>query len=171
MNEFGNNIEINNKNYNYRIINIHNLSMFLEVNKLKLSFEAIIKEHKHDYTINKLIEDGKKTKKNTKIFILYYNNLVTHIERFVYAQNRKSMYLDFIHTHSNYRKMGIGNTSLYYLLKNTKKYFKIYELKVRKGNEDAIKLYIKHNFKIISSTFQKNENDLIEILIMKLIIK
>lgn len=47
MNEFGNNIEINNKNYNYRIINIHNLSMFLEVNKLKLSFEAIIKKHKN----------------------------------------------------------------------------------------------------------------------------
>ena len=171
MNEFSNNIEINNKNYNYRIINIHNLSMFLEVNKLKLSFEEIIKEHKNEYTINKLIEDGKKTKKNTKIFILYYNNLVIHIERFVFSNNSKGMYLDFIHTHSNYRKMGIGNASLYYLLKNTKKYFKVYELKVRKDNEGAIELYKKNNFKIISSTFQKNENGSIEILIMKLIIK
>ena len=171
MNDIINNIEINNVDYKYKIVNITNLSNFLLINKLIDSFELIIKEHKNDYTIQKLIEDSKKIKKDTKLFILYKNNLTVHIERFVYAQNSKSMYLDFIHTFFSYRKKGIGNACLFYLLKNTKNYFKVYELKVRKDNISAINLYIKNNFRIISTIYQQNNNENIEIYVMKLIIK
>ena len=60
MNDIINNIEINNVDYKYKIVNITNLSNFLLINKLIDSFELIIKEHKNDYTIQKLIEDSKK---------------------------------------------------------------------------------------------------------------
>lgn len=166
MFDITNNIEINNIDYKYRIININNLLFFLETNKFRLSFEEIIKEHKNDYTIDKLIQDSKKIKKNTKFMLLYTNNHVVHIERFVFSNNSKSTYLDFIHTHSNYRQRGIGNACLFYLIKNTEKYFKIFELKVRSDNVNAIKLYKKNNFKIISKTIQKNKNENIEVLIM-----
>lgn len=171
MNDLMNDIEINNVDYKYKIVHINNLPNFLAIYKLINSFELIIKEHKNDYTIQKLIEDSKKIKKDTKFFILLKNNLVIHIERFVYAQNSKSMYLDFIHTHSDYRKKGIGNACLFYLLKRTQNYFKVYELKVRKDNISAINLYIKNNFKIISTIIQKSNNENIEVLIMKLVIK
>tara|TARA_E500000178_G_C16721273_1_gene617323 strand:+ start:20 stop:532 length:513 start_codon:yes stop_codon:yes gene_type:complete len=166
-----NNIEINNKNYKFILIDINQLTLFLNNNSLKESFIQIIKEHKSDYSIEKLINDSKKlSNKITNFFILYKKNTVVHIERFVYMIKSNSTYLDFIHTNISYRKKGIANACLYLLISKTKNKFKTYELKVRKSNCSAIKLYKNNNFKIISIIQQENNNKTIDVLIMKLLI-
>tara|TARA_Y200000002_G_scaffold372775_1_gene371005 strand:- start:1633 stop:2145 length:513 start_codon:yes stop_codon:yes gene_type:complete len=170
MNLF-NNIIINNKNYKFILLDVKQLTIFLDNNNLRDSFIQIIKEHKSDYNIEKLINDSNKlSNKITKFFILYKKNTVIHIERFVYMINSNSTYLDFIHTNIDYRKKGIGNACLYLLISRTKNKFKTYELKVRKNNYGAIKLYKNNNFKIISIIQQKNNNKIIDVLIMKLLI-
>ena len=168
MNTLGN-IEINNKNYKFIITDMNQMRVFLNNNDLKESFIQIIQEHKPDYNIEKLINDSKKiSNKITKFFILYKKNTVVYIQRFVYIIKSNSTYLDFIHTNAVYRKKGIANACLYFLISKTKNKFKTYNLKVRKDNYNAIKLYKNNKFKIISKIQQETNNKIIDVFIMKL---
>ena len=159
-------LEINNKKYKYALLHLPCLNNFLTNYNLKTSIEEIIKEHKSYYDLKKIILDFKNHQKNNRqtiLFILFniFHNEVCHIERLVFSNKSNSCYIDFVHTKKSYQNQGIGYLALYYLIENTKNKFKIYELKVRKTNVNAIKLYTKHKIKIIREIKQeiKQENN------------
>ena len=165
-----NHIEISNIKYRYVNTNINSLKVYLLKHDLFKSFELILKEHKENYNFNELYNDHKKNRKLTKFFILYKNKTILHILRYVFVPKSKSMYIDFVHTISNYRNKGIGNICLKHFIAITKSSFKIYELKVRKSNSIALKLYEKNNFKIIEEIKQKSGETYIDVLVLKLIL-
>ena len=150
MIEFNDIININNINYKHAIININNLLIFLEKENIKKSFIQIIASLRNgEYSIQTIIDDHHKNKKNTYFFILFTNNFVLHIERLVYSDNSRELYIDLVHTDSFNRKKGLAYTSLFIIIENTKICFNVYELRVLQDNITAIKLYEKLNFKII----------------------
>ena len=165
-----NHIEICNIKYRYVNININSLKVYLLKNDLMNSFELILKEHKENYNLNELYKDHNKNRKITKFFMLYKNKTILHILRYVFVPKSKSMYIDFVHTISNYRNKGMGNICLRLFINITKSSFKIYELKVRKNNSIALKLYQKNNFKIFQEIKQKNGETYINVLELKLIL-
>jgi ribosomal protein S18 acetylase RimI-like enzyme len=165
-----NTLEINNIKYRYINININSLKLYLLKHDLMKSFEFIIKEHKENYDFNELFKDHRKNRKLTKFFILYKNKKIFHVLRYVFKPNGKSAYVDFIHTLAENRNKGIGSICLSLFIDNTKNIFKIYELKVRKSNNIALKLYQKKNFKIVEEIKQKSDENYIDILVLKLLI-
>ena len=147
-------IVINENRFKYKIFDTDGLIDIIRHNK-KFSdlFEDSIRKYRNapQFEIFQLVREYITYRPDSVLvyFIIYKNGEIVSMLRFYYYVKKSYGYFNLVYTNPKYRGQGICQNMVRFIIDNSKKYIKKYELEVITNNIPAIKCYEKVGFKYI----------------------
>ena len=147
-------IKVNNKKYDYTLIDPYQLIEFIrKKSKFILSLEKTIKIYRNEpnFIITNLVMEyiNSDADTQTKYSIIHKTNTIISTCRLIYGKN--TGYINLVYTNPDYRGLKMCQNHIKHLIDLHKDSIKTYELHVDKDNIPAIKCYENIGFEIIHS--------------------
>jgi len=167
-------IKLNEKNYKYKFFDINELIDIIRHNpKFTQIYEEAIKIYRNNpkFEIFKLIKEYITYRPDSELFYftIYNDDEIIFMARLYYYKEQEYGYFNMIYTNKNYRGQGICKNSINFIINETKKSIKKYELEVAVDNIPAIKCYEYNGFKYIKKMkYTRMNNEVIEYNLMEL---
>jgi ribosomal protein S18 acetylase RimI-like enzyme len=148
-------IVINDNKYKYKIFDTDGLIDIIRHNKkfCDLFLDAIRKYRNtpHFFDIFQLVREYITYRPDSELvyFVIYKNDEIVSMLRFYYYIKKSYGYFNMVYTNPKFRGQGICQNMVRFIIDNSKKYIKKYELEVITNNIPAIKCYERVGFKYI----------------------
>jgi RimJ/RimL family protein N-acetyltransferase len=167
-------IKLNEKNYKYKFFDTNELIDIIRHNpKFTQIYEEAIKIYRNNpkFEIFKLIKEYITCRPDSELFYftIYNDDEIIFMARLYYYKEQEYGYFNMIYTKKSYRGQGICKNSINFIINETKKNIKKYELEVTVNNIPAIKCYEHNGFKYIKKMkYTRMNNEVIEYNLMEL---
>jgi len=164
-------IVINDNKFKYKIFDTYGLIDIIRHDKKFCDlYEDSIRKYRNAplFKISQLIREFINYLPGSELvyFIIYKKGEIVSMLRFYYYIKKSYGYFNMVYTNPKFRGQGICQNMIKFIINNSKKYIKKYELEVVTINIPAIKCYEKVGFKYIRKvTFSQSSSNLMRLII------